>query len=156
MHAGDASTASTTSKRAQQHTVGSLQSSQVTTQGSTGQQSQVGSLADAYQAAYPTQAGGTTFAATMASPQAAPAPGASSESKQEYVQYQIDSLKDGEVLDGLVLQQGLRTRLLGGVSDCCLAGLSSVRAHLFRGFYSRSKRIISSAVYCSVVVVRGL
>ena len=136
--------------------MGSLQSSQVTTQGSTGQQSQVGSLADAYQAAYPTQAGGTTFAATMASPQAAPAPGASSESKQEYVQYQIDSLKDGEVLDGLVLQQGLRTRLLGGVSDCCLAGLSSVRAHLFRGFYSRSKRIISSAVYCSVVVVRGL
>ena len=125
MHVGDASTTSSASNAyTRHHTAGSLQTSQGATLGSTGQQG--GSLADVYQAAYPTQAGGTTFAATMAGPQAAPGPGASSESKQEHVQYQIDSLKDGEVLDGLILHQGLRTRLLGGTSSpfhpvlCCI------------------------------------
>lgn len=44
-----------------------------------------------------------------------PGPGASSAAEQEYVQYQIDSLEGREVLNGLVLQQGMHSRLLGGM-----------------------------------------
>lgn len=73
------------------------------------------SLAEVYKAAFPTKAGCTTFAHTAMGLLAAPGPEASSECKQEYVQYQIDSLVGQVLLDGLVLQEGFRTRLLGGV-----------------------------------------
>jgi hypothetical protein len=71
-------------------------------------------LASLYQAAFPTRESTMCASTAVGGPQQAPGPDASSECKQEYVQYQIDSLGAAEVLDGLILQQGLRTRLLGG------------------------------------------
>jgi hypothetical protein len=71
-------------------------------------------LASVYQAAFPTRESTLCVSTAVGGPQEAPGPDATSECKQEYVQYQIDSLGAGEVLDGLILQQGLRTRLLGG------------------------------------------
>jgi hypothetical protein len=71
-------------------------------------------LASVYQAAFPTRESTMCVSTAVRGPQQAPGPDASSECKQEYAQYQIDSLGSAEVLDGLILQQGLRTRLLGG------------------------------------------
>jgi hypothetical protein len=70
--------------------------------------------ASVYQAAFPTRESTLFVSTAVGGPQQAPGPDATSECKQEYVQYQIDSLGAAQVLGGLILQQGLRTRLLGG------------------------------------------
>jgi hypothetical protein len=117
--AGDALTASTVRPMRVQ-SMESMHSSHFTTGGSIERSGGGSQLSNVYQAAFPTRDSNTTFAATaVGSPQPAPGPGASSESIQEHVQYQIDSLGATEVLDGLKLQQGMRSRLLGGVYFLC-------------------------------------
>jgi hypothetical protein len=72
-------------------------------------------LARLYQAAFPSRESTSVGTKTVAGAQQAPGPDASSECKQDYVQYQLDSLGAAEVLDGLMIQQGMRNRLLGGM-----------------------------------------
>lgn len=125
MHATDASTVSGTSNRPGQQScrlnTSPMPPSQFTEGGTgtgfTALTAAASELGDLYAASYPTRGGCTTFAETsvVGGPQEAPGPGATSQSKQEHVQYQVDSLGGKEVLDGLIVLQGLRTRLLGGV-----------------------------------------
>jgi hypothetical protein len=123
MHATVASAASAPSTMHAQ-TMGSTQSSYMTTGGNNARKGPEVQLANVYQAGFPTQQGNTTFASTAAGDlQQAPGPGATSECKQEYLQYQIDTLGAAEVLDGLVLQQGLRSRLLGGEHFSCMRSI---------------------------------
>jgi hypothetical protein len=79
-------------------------------------------LGGVYAAAYPTintVTGNTTYMTN--GPPTPPGPNASASTKQEYLQYQLDSLGHSEVLDGLVLQEGMHTRLLGGTVLPCHA-----------------------------------
>lgn len=61
----------------------------------------------------------------------APAAGAAAEHMQEYVQYQLDSLGGNTLLNGLVLQQGQHSRLIGGMHNMLSLELlvSGVRVH---------------------------
>ena len=108
----------------------------VATGASTPARQQGGTLEGMYANAFPTNTSGDTFSASAVQParmsvMPAPAAGAAAEHMQEYVQYQLDSLGGNTLLNGLVLQQGQHSRLIGGMHNMLSLELlvSGVRVH---------------------------
>jgi hypothetical protein len=110
-------------------------------------------LANMYQAAFPTRESTMRMSTAVGGPQQAPGPDASSECKQEYVQYQIDSLGAAEVLDGLILQQGLRTRLVGGLLLLLLPQRSLTSPSCTHKYHGRASHKNSEVVHVSMCIM---